>query len=234
MQRPDELHFWHAVNSTEVLVMPTRRLETFGATVLNYHMLSELMDTVNQVRIREGRIHAYRPQVLTPAHFASCLLEGFGHDAEEYVHWLRDNAADLQFLRYGFAVKKEVVSEQTVTEDIRSVAERVKRQVQERDDPLSAVLIGVDQPWEVCLIKLMVDVVRGSAPGNYRELKRSRMLDEEGGVPRAVRLELESDFQAAGRNPSLVRALGSKLQRYGLFEDYQDRFFALLKAAGMQ
>jgi hypothetical protein len=33
----------------------------------------------------------------------------------------------------------------------------------------------------------------------------------------------------AGRDPALVKALGIKLRRYGLFEEYEDRFFALVR-----
>ena len=210
--------------------MPTRRLETFGTTLVNYHMVSELMDTVNQVRVREGRIQAARPEIITPTHFANTMLEGFGKEAEDYVEWLRKNAEDLHILRYGFAIKKEEISEHVVSENIKQVVEQVKSAVRLKDDPLSAVVVGVDDPWEVCLLKLMVDVIRGSAPGNIRDLKRSRMLDADGGIPRAVREELESDFRAASKSPALVKALGKKLHEYGLFEEYQDRFFALMNS----
>jgi len=229
-KRPDPFNFWYAVNNTEVVRMPSRRLETFGATILNYHMLSELMDTVDRVRVREGRIQALRPQILTPAMFSQSLLEGFGEEAEAYAEWLRKNAADLHILRYGFTIRKEEICEHVVCEKLPLVLEQVKQRCMLKDDPLSAIVVGVDDPWEVCLLKLMVDVVRSSVHGNIRDLQRSHLLDDVGGVPRAVRIELEEDFRAAARNPALVRDLAAKLRKYGLFEEYEDRFFALLKA----
>jgi hypothetical protein len=45
-----------------------------------------------------------------------------------------------------------------------------------------------------------------------------------------VREELEADFLAASRDASLIPALGQKLQRNNVFDEYQDRFFALVKA----
>ncbi len=227
----DAFDFWYAVNQTEILVMPARRLETFGATILNYHMLSEPMDRVRQTRIREGRIQAFRPQILTPLSFANGLLEGFGQEAEAYAEWLRDHGQDLRILRYGFQIRKEAFREELLSEHIDQVKNQVRDRIKARDDAMDAVLVGVDHPWEVCLLKLMADVIRTSVPGNVRELERRRMLDDEGGLPRAVREELDADFRAASRDHRLVKALGAKLQRYGVFEEYQDRFFALVKAS---
>ena len=62
-------------------------------------MVSELMDTVNQVRIREGTIQSHRPQIITPAYYESEIAEGFGDQAKQYVEWLRKNARDLRILR---------------------------------------------------------------------------------------------------------------------------------------
>lgn len=220
---------WYAVNNTRILLTPARRLETFGATVLNYHLVSELMDSVNRIRIREGRIQAQRPQILTPSAYAGSLLEGFGEEAGKYADWLREHEGDLQILQYGFVISKTEISEEIVTDSLEAVAERVRHRIENGDDPLAAVVVGVDVPWEVCLLKLMVDVIRESAPGNVRDLQRRRLLDNLGGVPRAVRNEIEADFSAAARDASMIKPLGQKLQKYGLFEEYEDRFYSLLK-----
>jgi hypothetical protein len=232
MKKRDQFDFWYAVHNTEVVLMPTRRLDTFGATLLNYHMLSELMDSVNQVRVREGRIEAFRPRILTPAMLSNVLLEGFGKEAGDYLQWLQAHAADLRFLQYGFTIRKQEVSEHVVSENLKIVLEQVRQAVRVRDDPLGAIVVGVDKPWEVCLLKLMVDVIRNSFAANLRDLDRRHLLDNDAGVPRAVRQEIEEDFKAAAHNPSLVKELGAKLHRSGLFEEYQDRFFALLRSGG--
>jgi hypothetical protein len=51
-KKPTQFDFWYAVNNTEVVLAPRRHLETFGNTLINYHMVSELMDNVGQVRVR--------------------------------------------------------------------------------------------------------------------------------------------------------------------------------------
>jgi hypothetical protein len=50
-------------------------------------------------------------------------------------------------------------------------------------------------------------------------------------VPNAVRIEIESDFRAAQGDRDKARALGEKLRGYGLFEEYEDRFFELFRAS---
>lgn len=227
--KPYKQHdIWYAVNNTRSLVTPARRLETFGATMLNYHLITELLDSVDRIRVREGRIQAQRPQIMTPSSYAGSLLDGFGEKAEEYARWLRDHEEDLRILQYGFVIRKEEVREEIVSDSLETVCDRVCKRVAEKNDPLAAVVVGVDQPWEVCLLKLMVDVIRESAPGNVRDIQRRHLLDDVGGVPRAIRHEIENDFSNAARDANLIKPLGRKLQKYGLFEEYEDRFYALL------
>ena len=72
-----EFDFWYAVNNTEIVLRPQRILETFGATVVDYHLISQLMDNASRVRVREGRLNAYRPEIITPSSFMENALEGF-------------------------------------------------------------------------------------------------------------------------------------------------------------
>ena len=81
--------FWYAVHNTHILLSPTSSLETFGSTTLNYHLVTEQMDSVQKIRIREGRVKAFRPEIMTPNSFLDALLEGFGEEANAYGDWLR-------------------------------------------------------------------------------------------------------------------------------------------------
>ena len=211
--------------------MPQRHLETFGATVLNYHLVSELMDSVNQTRVRVGRIQANQPQIITPEAYSETLLEGFGDEANKYVEWLKEHEKDVRVLQYGYRLKQESFKEHIISETRQTVLERVEQEVKAREDPFSAVVSGVDEPWDVCLIKLFWEVVQHSAQANVQELSKRNMFEMRAGIPRGVRDEIEKAFLEASRNPSLIAALGDRLQRHGLFDEYQDRFFALVKAS---
>ncbi len=229
MKQRDPFDFWFAVNNTEIVLLPKRHLETFGATMLHYHLVSELMDTVNQVRVREGRMQAHKPQIITPEAYSQVLLEGFGEAAGRYVEWLREHEKDVRILQYGYRLKQESFSEHLVSDTMDNVIARVKADVEKKNDPNHAVVRGVEDPWDVCLVKLFREVIQHSAESNIRELNSRRMFEDAGGVPLGVRDEIEAAFMAASRNPALIKPLGAKLQKYGLFDLYQDRFFALFK-----
>jgi len=228
-KKPTEFDFWYAVNQTQVVVAPARHLETFGNTIVNYHLVSELMDSVSQVRVREGRMQAMRPQIVTPSAYSSMVLEGFGEQAERYVEWLRDHEDSVRILRYGYILKQEAFSEQVLTDSLAAVLARVKQDVEARKDPFSAVIQGVDQPWDVCLVRFFWQLIQSSAQANIHELTERRMFELREGVPMGVREQIDTAFAAAERNPAMIKALGRLLQQHGVFEQYQDRFFGLVK-----
>src|SRR5437764_1376411 len=104
-------NFDYAIENTRVIVAPERKIATFGSTSFRFYLVSELLDRVNEVRVRDGRIHADRPQILTPDNFARLLLEGFGEKAEQYIDQLRERGRDFAVLRYGFQFRKTDVVE---------------------------------------------------------------------------------------------------------------------------
>ena len=105
----------------------------------------------------------------------------------------------------------------------------VKKSTEEKNDPFSAVVKGVDSPWDVCLVRLFWVITRSSVADNVRELNERHMFEMEAGIPHEVREEIEKGFAAAAHDPSLVKPLGALLQKHGVFDHYQDRFFALMR-----
>jgi hypothetical protein len=82
MLSPDD--FTYALENTRVLLAPTKRLDTFGTSLFNYFLVTEEMDAVNLSRVREGHIHAERPQIVTPQNIAGLFLEGFGDQGQKF------------------------------------------------------------------------------------------------------------------------------------------------------
>ncbi len=230
MKPPSQSDIWYAIHNTRVVLAPSRRLETFGVTDIHYHMVSELMDAVNKVRIRTGRIQAHKPQIITPT-MGNESLDGFGEEAMRYMEWLREHMQDLRILQYGFVIRKQEISEEIVTDNLDSVAERVQDAVCRKEDPMAAVVVGVDSPWEVCLLKMMVEVTSHSFPGNVREMERHQMFSQTSNNSSGSQTrDIEAAFEAARKDPALVNALGKRLEKEGLFAEYEDRFFALVKS----
>jgi hypothetical protein len=165
--------FQYAVENTEVILAPRGRIATFGETSFRFYLISELMDRANEVRVRDGRIHAERPQILTPDHYARLLLEGFGEKARRFAEQLRAQAQRSAVLRYGFQFRKTEVMERRVRASLSSVVNTTRAQVEESNEPLSAVIQGVDDAWEVCLLKFTVDLIERSSSDNLGDFRRT-------------------------------------------------------------
>ena len=168
--------FDYAIENTQVILAPERQIATFGNTSFNFYLISELMDRVDQVRVRNGKIHAERPQILTPEHYCRLLLEGFGEKAQRYVDQLREHARTVAVLRYGFQFRKTDVTEQTMRDSIDAVINRTKRRVESENEPLSAVIQGVDDAWEVCLLKFTIDLIERSSGENLGDFRKRGLL----------------------------------------------------------
>ncbi len=166
----------YAIENTQVIVAPQRRIATFGDTSFRFYLVTELMDTVNQVRVRDGRLHAERPQIITPGHIQRMLLEGFGERAEEFAGWMREHAPQLAVLKYGFQFRKTDVSDELVHSSMEEVLGRLRAQIEASDDPLSAVIQGVDEGWEICLLKFASDMIQESSGGNLGDFRKRGLL----------------------------------------------------------
>ncbi|MDD6029264.1 MAG: hypothetical protein PUE68_00390 [Kiritimatiellae bacterium] len=166
---------WYAAKSARFLVEPSHRLETFGNTLVNYHLVSELPDHPGKIRVREGRLEAHQPLVIAP-HFAQIEAEGFGDEAKAYLDFLKENEQHLRILQYGYHLKSDKFSEQIVTDRLSVVTERVKDEVIASNDKFAAVVQCVDEPWDVALVELWLREVNRSAKDNIDELQKSGKL----------------------------------------------------------
>ena len=87
-------------------------------------------------------------------------------------------------------------------------------------------MIGLDRYWEVSLMTFINALVKQSVPGNARDMARDGLLGLDRGIPVAVRMEIDADFDNCD-TLSKAEDLGRKLRDYGLFEQYEDRFYGL-------
>jgi hypothetical protein len=174
MLTPDD--FTYALENTRVLLAPSRRLDSFGTSLLNYFLVTEEMDAVNLSRVREGQIHAERPQIITPQNMSKLLLEGFGDQGQRFAEQISAQGARFAFLKYGFRVSKSDIRSYDVHESLEDVAGKLKAELEHKNESLTALLTGVDDGWEVCLLKFMIDLVTSSAPGNLGDFRERGML----------------------------------------------------------
>ena len=168
--------FQYAAENTRVIVAPEQQIATFGTTSFRFYLISELMDRVDEVRVRDGHIHAERPQIVTPDHYARLLLEGFGEKAQQYVEALRERMRNIAVLRYGFEFRKTDVTENRVRDSLEAVVAKTRTKVENANEPRSAVIQGVDDAWEVCLLKFTIDMIERSSGDNIGDFRRRGLL----------------------------------------------------------
>jgi hypothetical protein len=92
---PSEFDIHYALGQTRVLHEPDRRIDTFGSTQFEFQIVSELMDSINTCRVRNGRIEAHKPIILKPEVGADFDFEGFGPQGSAFGEWLRENAHNM-------------------------------------------------------------------------------------------------------------------------------------------
>ena len=181
------------------------------------------------MRIREGRLEAHKPAIITPEAYVQDQMEGFGEQARQYLDFLKQHEDSIRILQYGYRLRQEAFSEQVVTDSIDAVLDRVVECVKAADDPFATVIRGVDEPWDVCLVHFFWLHANASAPVNVRDFEKAHAQAAMEATAPALREDVERAFARAESNPSLVRELGAYLQKQGVFEHYQDRFFKLVR-----
>lgn len=171
-----EFDFQYALENTTVLHEPDRRIDTFGSTEFEFQMISELMDSTSQTRVREGRITAEKPLIVKPNQVDEWNFEGFGEEGAAFGQWVKQHLKNLAILRYGFNFKRGEVREEIVHEPIAAVADRLKEDQRISGNPMRAIIQGVDDTWEISLLRFTFEMIERSHNINIFDFKRRGLL----------------------------------------------------------
>ena len=226
----DENAIEAAARHTEVLRHPRQHLNTFGITNIYYYLVTEPSygepDAAETV-VREGRVVAERPKIVTPYYLSH--LEGFSGDAQQYFnHLLEVYGAQSPGLFYSY--RNEPANLNIVSDAWPAVVDKLNEEIDRKEDPLSAVIKGEDSLWDVSLLKFIYEITARSVPGNLAQLRERGLLGRgTGGVPEGVRRQVEEMFRQVRDGDLRLWELERELNRWGLFEEYEDRFFALVR-----
>jgi len=222
----------YAARHTEILRHPRQHLATFGVTNVYYYIVtepvySELVKDVNETVIREGRVIAERPKIVTPYYLTQ--LEGFSYDARRYFETLlRMHGPDTPGLFYTY--KNEPKGLNIVSDNWPVVVDKLNEEIDKKGDPLASIIKGQDDLWDVSLLKFIYEITSRSMPNNIAQLGSRGLLGmSHGGVPVGARQKIEEMFQQVALGEIKAYELERELNRWGVFEDYQDRFFALVR-----
>jgi hypothetical protein len=219
-----------AVKHTEILRLPKRSLATFGTTNVYYYLVTEpayaeLVETASETVVREGRVIAERPRIVTPYYLSH--LEGFSSEARKYFEALiNTHGPNAPGLFYTY--KNEPKELNIVSDTLQAVVDKINTDIDKRGDPLASIIRGQDELWDVSLMKFIYEMTRSSITDNLTQMGRRGLLDIDAkGLPADVRIRIEKLFELAHKGEIEPRELKDELDRWGVFDDYEDRFLAL-------
>lgn len=214
----------NAIERTEVLRAPAQRLATFGSTNIYYYLVTELTEWVNVVR--EGRVIAARPKIVTPTYLIN--LEGFSSGARRFIEMMAEKHPYEPGIFYSY--RNEPKEMNIVSEPVAAIVDKINSRIDSQHDPLAAIIKGVEEMWDVSLLKFTYELTQSSVYTNVVEFERRGLLNiDAAGIPGGARNYIEELFARAERDPSWASELATELRRWGLFYEYQDRFFRLFR-----
>jgi hypothetical protein len=217
----------YTIRNTKVLRPPRQSLATFGITNIYYYLVTELLDRANRIRIREGKVSAERPKIIFPQD-PTDIFEGFGEDAREYAQMLLQRSElDYRILEYKF--RNELKKIDVKSGSLDSVVARINEMLDRKGGKLTAIIKGVDDAWQVSLMKFIAETTMESSHINIMELEDRGFFERRGQSFRNMREKIEELFRQAERDKTKISELAAKLNEFGLFKEYEDRFFNLFR-----
>jgi hypothetical protein len=213
-----------AMQRTELIRAPKRRLSTFGSTTMEYFVVTELTDQMSAVR--DGKVLAERPRIVTPYYLLH--VEGFSEGARRFLGMMAQQNPHEPGIFYSY--KNEPNSTNIVSEPLGVVVGNLSSRLDSEDRPLSAIIRGVEDVWDVAVMMFIYDLTRRAAGGNYADFQRHGMFHmDESGLPAAARQQIEMLFAVVREDRSRASELVTELNRWGVYQEYEDRFLALFK-----
>lgn len=221
-----------AVKRTEILRAPKQRLSTFGSTSIYYYLVTEpsyasLENYVTETVVREGRVIAERPRIVTP--FYLSRLEGFSTEARAYFNaLLKEHGADAPGVFYTY--KNEPKELNIISDTLSAVVDRLNTEIDRHGDPLRSIIKGEDQFWDVSLMKFIYEITRSSINDNLWQMGTRGLLNIDGkGIPLDARVRIDELFRKVAAGDAEPNELKAELDRWDVFEEYQDQFLKLFK-----
>ena len=227
---PKDDRIGYAIENTHFLRVPRQHLSTFGTTNVRYFLLTKpaysgVVPSSEDTVIREGRVISERPRVVTPGYMLN--LQGFGDGAKDYFERLIDEQGpNVPGILYHYRNEQENLN--IVSGTVLSVMDRIDKDV--GDDPLVGIIRGIDEMWDVSLLKFIHDLTSRSLEGNVRELQGSGLLGvDSSGATGDARRRIDEMFKRVDKKSADPNDLRRELERWGLFSEYEDRFLRLFR-----
>ena len=233
-----------AFEYTKILKRPKQLISTFGSSNIHFYVLtepvySEFTKNKKETVVREGKVSWYQPKLFIPNYMFR--LEGFSAEAKTAFEALANEYPDLAGILYKFKVNKELDEMNFVSDTLLNVAENINQKIEKSGDSLSAIILGAAGLWDVSLSKFILDMMSRSAylaqiPDfaqkgfiGLSNTGQTVISKDKNGIPIVAREEIEKLFSQVKSGELEPVRLKEELDKWGLFSQYQDRFFNLFK-----
>lgn len=234
------------IENTKIIKQPGKLLASFDSTTIHYYILAVPMylefegkNPNSETIIREGLITWQKPKIITPSYMLR--VEGFSGEARKAFEMLAEEDDDLAMILYSLKLSRDFEKMEIVSGSLSSVAKKISDNINRKKDSFSAIIKGVDEFWDVSLSKFIQEVVNKSAfYSQLPDLLKNSMLRlgssgfpvitrDRTGKPIIAKNEIEILFKLFEKGEIKPVDLKQELDRWGMFEQYQDRFFKYFK-----
>lgn len=241
----DKQRIKEVLENTEILLEPDELLATDHATTLHYYVLSkpyyleEFPEEGPETKVREGSITWEKPKLLTPDYMVN--MKGFSGEAKKAMQMMAHDNPDLAALLYKMNYRQHSINTFIIGAEMETAEAEIRKEVDKADGRLNVIIKGVDELWDVSLLKfiqtLMLKSAYKSQLPDYED-KGFLSTDEEGysvvtrnleGLPIAASEEIEKMFELVKSGEEDPAKLKQELDHWGVFNAYQDRFFDLFR-----
>jgi len=235
-----------AMEETSVILDPKELISSYSSTTVRYYMLTVPMyldfegrANDSETIIREGKITWQKPKLLTPSYMLR--VEGFSDEARKAFEMIASEDNDLAMILYKLKLAKDAEKMDIVSESLNTVLDKIIDDINKRGEKHTAIVKGVDEFWDVSLSKFAQELMTKSA--YFSQLPDMMERNDIGmnskgfpvvtrdslGIPLAARKEIEILFKLFEKGEVKPSKLKGELDRWGVFEQYQDRFLRHFK-----
>ena len=178
--------------------------------------------------MRTGKVRANQPHVITPNYALN--ISGFSKSAYEYMESIScEYGPNSPAIMYQYS--NDPGNLEIINGIPTEIAQRISKDLSDRNNNLSVVIVGVDEFWDAALLKFIYEYTEASISFNSQEIRYAGLLDpveRYGNLPVAVVNQIEEMFKSVSVGGS-VEILKKELEKWGVYQFYEDRFLGLFK-----
>ncbi len=220
----DNFNFVHAMEHTRICLPIKKKLAANVSAKLRFYLLSQPMDAPRGVvNLRQGVMRLDRPGLLPDGQVPPMNPQQGGDVFAKKREFVEMNRGMLDILQFGCQIDRGSLHLKQVSGSMQQWIDACCKEAKLADD--IAVVAGVDDLWDVSLFKLFLTIVEK----NVLKVGASVMRPDRVAAQKLSREQIEEAFVRVKEHAMSVSELFKLLRQSGLFAEYEDRFFELMK-----